>query len=77
MSAPATPSALTQALTRNDLAEPGLLGVNIGASAAVVVGISVFGVTDPAGYVWFAFVGAGITSVAVFAIGSAGRGAET
>ncbi|WP_163551521.1 FecCD family ABC transporter permease [Candidatus Frankia alpina] len=69
--------ALTQALTRNDLAEPGLLGVNIGASAAVVVGISVFGVTDPAGYVWFAFVGAGITSVAVFAIGSAGRGAET
>ncbi|WP_083507280.1 iron ABC transporter permease [Frankia sp. ACN1ag] len=69
--------ALTQALTRNDLAEPGLLGVNMGASAAVVVGISVFGVTSPAGYVWFAFVGAGVTSVAVFAIGSAGRGAAT
>ncbi|EIV91077.1 iron ABC transporter permease [Frankia sp. QA3] len=69
--------ALTQALTRNDLAEPGLLGVNIGASAAVVVGISAFGVTSPAGYVWFAFVGAGVTSVAVFVIGSAGRGAAT
>ncbi|WP_083419265.1 iron ABC transporter permease [Pseudofrankia sp. BMG5.36] len=65
--------ALTQALTRNDLVEPGMLGVSIGASAAVVVAISVFGITSPAGYVWFSLVGAAVTSVAVFAIGATGR----
>ncbi len=68
--------ALTQALTRNDLAEPGILGLGFGAAAAVVTGISAFGVLSPAGYVWFAFAGVGITAVAVFSIGSAGRGAS-
>nr|WP_308222721.1 iron chelate uptake ABC transporter family permease subunit [Frankia sp. AgPm24] len=69
--------AVTQALTRNDLAEPGLLGISMGASAAVALGISALGVTSTAGYVWFAFGGAALTSVAVFAIGTAGRGADT
>ncbi|WP_101835260.1 FecCD family ABC transporter permease [Frankia canadensis] len=69
--------ALAQALTRNVLAEPGLLGVNWGASAAVVAGISIFGVTSPAGYVWFAFAGAGVAAVVVFLLGTAGRGAAT
>ncbi|WP_462202514.1 FecCD family ABC transporter permease [Frankia sp. CcWB3] len=69
--------ALSQALTRNDLVEPGMLGVNIGASAAVVVGISVFGVTSPSGYVWFALAGAALTAVAVFMIGATGRAATT
>jgi iron complex transport system permease protein len=64
---------LMQALTRNPLAEPGLLGVNLGASTAVVLAIAFLGVTSPAGYVWFAFAGAGITSVTVFALGGAGR----
>ena len=32
-----------QAITRNPLADPGLLGVNAGASLAVVIGIAVFG----------------------------------
>jgi iron complex transport system permease protein len=49
---------LMQGLTRNPLADPGLLGVNSGASLAVVVAISVFGVGSPSGYVWFAFGGA-------------------
>ncbi|WP_462165831.1 FecCD family ABC transporter permease [Frankia sp. AiPs1] len=69
--------AVTQALTRNDLAEPGLLGISMGSSAAVALGIAVFGVTSTAGYVWFAFGGAALTSVAVFLIGTAGRGADT
>ncbi|MCM3886160.1 iron ABC transporter permease [Frankia sp. R82] len=69
--------AVTQALTRNDLAEPGLLGISMGSSAAVALGISVLGVTSTLGYVWFAFVGAALTSVAVFLIGTAGRGADT
>ena len=52
--------ALMQALTRNPLAEPGLLGVNLGASTGVVIAIAFLGVTPPTGYVWFAFAGAAV-----------------
>jgi iron complex transport system permease protein len=62
--------ALMQGHTRNPLAEPGLLGVSNGAAFAVVLGIFVFGVTDLAGYAWLSLIGAGLASVAVFAIGS-------
>ncbi|OKJ71825.1 FecCD family ABC transporter permease [Streptomyces sp. CB02460] len=61
--------AVMQALTRNPLAEPGILGVNAGASAAVVSAISFFGVTSLTGYVWFAFAGAAIVSVTVYFLG--------
>jgi iron complex transport system permease protein len=69
--------ALMQALTRNPLADPGLLGVNAGASFAVVTGIALLGVTGVGGYVWFAFAGAGIAAVAVYLLGSTGRGGPT
>ena len=36
-----------QALTRNPLADPGLLGVNAGAAAAVVTAIGLLGITRP------------------------------
>jgi iron complex transport system permease protein len=49
---------LMQALTRNPLADPGLLGVNAGAAVGVVVAIAFFGVGTASGYVWFAFAGA-------------------
>ncbi|WP_432995576.1 FecCD family ABC transporter permease [Dactylosporangium sp. CA-233914] len=65
--------ALMQALTRNPLADPGLLGVNIGSAAAVVVAIALFGVRTPLGYVWFAFLGAGAASVLVYLLGATGR----
>ena len=65
--------ALMQGHTRNPLAEPGLLGVNAGAAFAVVCGIYVFSV-GAGGYVWFALVGAGLASAAVFAIGSSRGG---
>ncbi|EOT00730.1 iron ABC transporter permease [Streptomyces noursei CCRC 11814] len=58
-----------QALTRNPLADPGVLGINAGASAAVVSAISFLGVTSLAGYVWFAFAGAAVVSVAVYVLG--------
>ncbi|WP_407642849.1 FecCD family ABC transporter permease [Actinacidiphila yanglinensis] len=61
--------AAMQALTRNPLADPGLLGVNAGAAAAVVSGISFLGVTSTTGYVWFALAGAAVVSVLVYAIG--------
>jgi len=68
--------ALMQALTRNPLADPGLLGVNAGASAAVVIALAL-GVAGAASSVWFAFIGAAAASVAVYVIGTAGRGGAT
>lgn len=69
--------ALMQALTRNPLADPGLLGVNAGAAAAVVTGITVLGITDAGSQIWFAFAGAAIASVAVYVLGSGGRAGTT
>ncbi|MEV8569069.1 iron chelate uptake ABC transporter family permease subunit [Streptomyces sp. NPDC051322] len=66
--------AVMQALTRNPLAEPGVLGVNAGASAAVVSAMSFLGVSSFTGYVWFAFAGAAVVSVLVYAL-SGSRGA--
>jgi iron complex transport system permease protein len=68
--------ALMQALTRNPLADPGLLGVNAGASAAVVIALAL-GLAGAASSIWFAFLGAAITSVVVYGIGAAGRGGAT
>ncbi|POX36596.1 iron ABC transporter permease [Streptomyces sp. Ru73] len=61
--------AVMQALTRNPLADPGVLGINAGASAAVVSGITFFGVTSLTSYVWFAFAGAALVSAAVYILG--------
>jgi iron complex transport system permease protein len=69
--------ALMQALTRNPLADPGLLGINAGAAAAVVIAIGLLGITGTAAYVWLAFLGAALAAVAVYAIGSAARGGAT
>ena len=54
-----------QGLTRNPLAEPGILGINSGAALAVVIGIKVFAISGVGGYVWFALVGAVVTAVVV------------
>ncbi|MEW2164833.1 iron chelate uptake ABC transporter family permease subunit [Streptomyces sp. NPDC007084] len=64
---------LMQALTRNPLADPGILGVSMGASAAVVVAIALWRTTDPSVGVWFAFVGAGVAATLVHLLGSRGR----
>jgi len=66
--------AVMQAVTRNPLADPGLLGINAGASAAVATGTLVFGVTSFAGYVWFALIGAAVVSALAYAVGG-GRSA--
>jgi iron complex transport system permease protein len=58
-----------QAHTRNPLADPGLLGVTAGSSLAVVLAISVFGLTTASGYLWFAFVGAAAGTVLVSFVG--------
>ncbi|MEH3054665.1 MAG: iron ABC transporter permease [Patulibacter minatonensis] len=69
--------AVMQGVTRNPLAEPGLLGINAGASLAVVLAISVAGVDAVSAYAGVALVGAGITAALVFALGGTGRGGPT
>ncbi|HEX4225411.1 MAG TPA: iron chelate uptake ABC transporter family permease subunit [Pseudonocardiaceae bacterium] len=69
--------ALMQGLTRNPLADPGVLGINSGAAAAVVTAIALFGLRTPSSYVWFALIGTGIAAVGVYVLGSRGRSAAT
>lgn len=69
--------ALMQGITRNPIADPGLLGVNAGSSLAVVSAIALLGITSPAGFVWFAFVGAAGTCVVVYGVASVGWGGVT
>jgi iron complex transport system permease protein len=66
-----------QGLSRNPLADPGILGVNFGASLAVVVAIAFLGVASPSGYLWFAFAGAALASALVYAVSSLGREGAT
>jgi len=68
--------ALMQGHTRNPLADPGLLGVEAGASCAVVLAIYTLHIDSLAGYAWFALAGAGIASAAVFAIGTTRGGPD-
>ncbi|MET0323811.1 MAG: iron chelate uptake ABC transporter family permease subunit, partial [Ilumatobacteraceae bacterium] len=69
--------AVMQGLTRNPLADPGILGVNAGAALFVVMGIYWFDNTSLLGYVWFAFAGAAVASVIVYTLGSMGREGAT
>ena len=65
----AVSGVLMQALSRNPLAEPGLLGVNSGAAASVVVGVGVFGVSSPFVQLWLALLGSGLAAALVFVMG--------
>ncbi|MFG3347140.1 FecCD family ABC transporter permease [Streptomyces sp. NPDC048018] len=66
-----------QGITRNPIADPGILGISQGASVGVVLAIAFAGVHTLTGYVWFAFAGAAVASVAVYAVASGGRGGAT
>ncbi|GAB3387485.1 iron ABC transporter permease [Humibacter soli] len=63
-----------QAVTRNPLADPGILGVTSGAALAVVIGIAFFGMSSPYAYLAVAIAGAAVAAVFVYAVGSLGRG---
>ncbi|WP_055048710.1 FecCD family ABC transporter permease [Devosia sp. A16] len=69
--------AILQGATRNPLADPGILGINAGATLCVVLGISVFGITQLSGYVWLAFLGAGGAMLVVYLVASLGREGAT
>jgi len=66
-----------QAVTRNPLADPGILGVSAGAALAVVIGIAFFALADPYATMALAITGAAGAAVFVYAIGSRGRGGAT
>ncbi|MFC7439669.1 FecCD family ABC transporter permease [Laceyella putida] len=73
----AVAGAMMQALTRNPLASPATLGVNAGASLLIVAGVSFFSLTAMSSLMALGFVGAAISSFAVYFLGSAGRGGLT
>ncbi|MFE9622830.1 FecCD family ABC transporter permease [Streptomyces sp. NPDC006527] len=70
----AVAGVVMQGITRNPIADPGVLGVSQGASLGVVCAIAFLGVHTLSGYVWFAFAGAGVAAVAAYAVASSGRG---
>lgn len=69
--------AIMQAITRNPIADPSILGVNTGASLSVVIGIAFFSIGSAETYILFAIFGAAVTSVIVYGISSIGSGGIT
>lgn len=68
----AVAGAVMQGITRNPIASPSVLGINAGASFAVVASIYVFGVSAPAGYVLAAVLGAALAAVVAYGLATAG-----
>lgn len=73
----AVAGAIMQGLTRNPLADSGILGIQSGAAFAVVVAVSTFGNIPLSSYALYAFIGAGVTALLVYSLGSMGRGGAT
>jgi iron complex transport system permease protein len=69
--------AILQGVTRNPLADAGIMGINSGAAAFVVFAITVLGLRGVGVYIWFAFAGAIGALVLVYAIASLGREGAT
>ncbi|HEY9619990.1 MAG TPA: iron ABC transporter permease [Crinalium sp.] len=69
--------SLMQGLTRNALADPGILGISAGATFAVVATTFWWGTGSTQGYTWAAFAGGAIAAVAVYTLGSLGRSGMT
>ncbi len=66
-----------QGVTRNPLADPGILGINMGASLAIVVGVAWFGISSAQTFIWVSIAGAAATAAFVYGIASLGRGGAT
>jgi iron complex transport system permease protein len=73
----AVAGAIMQAATNNPLASPDLLGINSGAAFAVVMAITLLDTQSNGALVWFAFAGAAVAAVAVYAASAAGHGGAT
>jgi len=73
----AVSGALMQGLTRNPLAETGILGIESGGALAVVATLFLFGSSSVTVYAGMAFLGAAIAAVSVYFLGTLGRGGAT
>ncbi|AFY71451.1 ABC-type transporter, integral membrane subunit [Thalassoporum mexicanum PCC 7367] len=73
----AVAGAIMQGLTRNPLADPGILGINAGAALAVVMAVFLFDLSSLSAGAAFALIGAGITAIVVYFLGAASRGGLT
>ncbi|GGN22252.1 iron complex transport system permease protein [Actinoplanes campanulatus] len=69
--------AILQGVTRNPLADAGIMGINAGAAASVVFAVTVLGIRGIGVSVWFAFAGAAAATVLVYSIASMGREGAT
>jgi iron complex transport system permease protein len=69
--------ALLQGLTRNPLADPGLLGITAGATIGMVLAVAVLSVETLSGYLWYSFLGSALAAVVVHLLASLGGGAAT
>lgn len=65
-----------QQLTRNPLADPGILGVNGGAALAVVLAIWLLDMTQPLTLSLLAVGGAGLAAASVFVLGRGGMAGD-
>ena len=73
----AVAGAIMQAVTRNPLAEPGLLGVNAGASLGIVLGTAVLGVLPISDQLALAAGGALVATALVQVIGMIGASSSS
>ncbi|YCA43371.1 iron ABC transporter permease [Bacillus sp. JZ8] len=64
---------LLQALTKNPLASPDIIGFNAGASFFIVIGLMLFSINSLQGFTWLAFLGAAFSGIVVYLLASAGR----
>ncbi|MDQ0155715.1 FecCD family ABC transporter permease [Robertmurraya andreesenii] len=66
--------AIMQGLTRNPLADPGLLGLSAGANAALAVTIAFIPTANYFGIMVACFIGAGVGTTMVLGLGSVKKG---
>lgn len=69
----AVAGALMQAMTRNPLASPGLFGINAGATFALVLGITLLGLSSAASWMLCALLGAAVAGTLVWILGNQGQ----
>ncbi|MGE0027234.1 MAG: FecCD family ABC transporter permease [Thermoleophilia bacterium] len=69
--------AMLQGVTRNPLADPGIMGINAGAAAFIVAGVMLLGIGQLSLAVWLGFLGAGVATVTVYGVASIGREGAT
>ncbi|URM33604.1 iron ABC transporter permease [Cytobacillus firmus] len=64
---------LLQSLTKNPLAAPEIFGINAGAGFAVVITVALFSISNLQVFTWVSFLGAAVSFIFVYIIGSIGR----